>query len=153
MAIVTAIGVAIMGWLAYLTESLKTYAPLSYGVVCLVSLAIIPAIYFLYLSVDRLVKTNKPTLIEIVVSNGSLGTTKTSNIEDYRSFVFNEMVVYYFTFNKSINPGQSIHVEGIHGAIPKIEKQYVSSKGACIFFTQVNPNSSFRFMFNKSYES
>lgn len=152
IALCVALGTSAMVVITYLTKALASFAPLSYGVVAVLSIAVFLCIFFAAANITKQVRTHKPTFIEIDVSNATLGVLRTSNIEDQRSFNLQQTIVYLFIFKRPVAPGHIIHIDGLRNSIPKIEKQYVTSKAACIFLTGIAPECAFRLTFNKSLE-
>lgn len=152
IALCVALGTGVMVALTYLTKGLASFAPLSYGVVAVLSIVVFLGIFFAAANIAKQVRTHKATFIEIDVSNATLGVSRTSNIEDQRSFTVQGTVAYFFVFRRPVVPGHIIHIDGLRNSIPKIEKQYVSSKAACIFLSGVAPECAFRLTFNKSLE-
>ena len=153
IAVCTAVGSALMLLLTRFTTVLEPYAPFSYGIVALVSALLVLGILLVSVILrDRFI-TKRPTYVEIDVANNTLGLLRFSNIQDLRSFVFGDWVVYLFIFDRSIKPAPVIHIEGIRNDIPKIEKQYVTPKAACVFLTSVGPEKAFRLTFNKDFDA
>lgn len=152
IAVCVMLGTGVMVVLTYFTKSLAPLAPLSYGVVAVLSIIVLLGIVFVVANIAKQVRTHKATFIEINVSNATLGVSRTSNIEDQRSFTMQGTVAYFFVFRRPVVPGHIIHIDGLRNSIPKVEKQYVSTKAACIFLSGVASECAFRLTFNKNLE-